>query len=175
MKIRLSSFVPESIVDGEGIRSVVFTQGCPHNCPGCHNQKTIPFEGGKLVDVDDVVKAMLLLMESEIKNERFIVISENLSFKEFLQQTALALNVKPPSKKASNTMLALGWRLDWLHRLFTGRRRRLSKQMTKSARSITAYDASKLKNALNFEFKPMQKSIKETAKRYLEDLNKSTP
>lgn len=127
------------------------------------------------VDVDDVVKAMLLLMESEIKNERFIVISENLSFKEFLQQTALALNVKPPSKKASNTMLALGWRLDWLHRLFTGRRRRLSKQMTKSARSITAYDASKLKNALNFEFKPMQKSIKETAKRYLEDLNKSTP
>ncbi|MEG0326934.1 MAG: anaerobic ribonucleoside-triphosphate reductase activating protein [Erysipelothrix sp.] len=59
MKIRLSSFVPESIVDGEGIRSVVFTQGCPHNCPGCHNQKTIPFEGGKLVDVDDVIDQIL--------------------------------------------------------------------------------------------------------------------
>lgn len=55
MKIRLSSFVGESIVDGEGIRAVIFTQGCPHNCPGCHNQKTIPFDGGELIDVEDVL------------------------------------------------------------------------------------------------------------------------
>ncbi|CAM3617688.1 anaerobic ribonucleoside-triphosphate reductase activating protein [Erysipelothrix urinaevulpis] len=56
MKIRLSSFVKDSIVDGEGIRSVIFTQGCPHNCPGCHNQKAIPFEGGELIDTDEVIK-----------------------------------------------------------------------------------------------------------------------
>lgn len=55
MKIRLSSFISDSIVDGEGIRSVIFTQGCPHNCPGCHNQKTIPFEGGEWVDIEDVI------------------------------------------------------------------------------------------------------------------------
>lgn len=56
MKIRLSSFISDSIVDGEGIRSVIFTQGCPHNCPGCHNQKTIPFEGGMLVDTHEVIE-----------------------------------------------------------------------------------------------------------------------
>ncbi|RXJ52154.1 NAD-dependent epimerase/dehydratase family protein [Gelidibacter gilvus] len=123
------------------------------------------------VDVDDVVRAMLLLMQSPIKNERFIVISENLSFKEFQHQTALALGVKPASKEATSLILGIGWRLDWLNRLFTGKRRRLSKHMTKSAKSITKYDASKLKNALNFEFKPMQISIEESCKLFLEDLN----
>lgn len=59
MKIRLASFIHDSIVDGEGIRSVVFTQGCPHNCPGCHNQKSIPFDGGDLVDVDEVISEIL--------------------------------------------------------------------------------------------------------------------
>ncbi len=122
------------------------------------------------VDVDDVVRAMVLLMQSPIKNERFIVISENLSFKEFQHQTALALGVKPASKEATSLILGIGWRLDWLNRLFTGKRRRLSKHMTKSAKSITKYDASKLKNALNFEFKPMQISIEESCKLFLEDL-----
>ena len=55
MKIQLSSIIHDSIVDGEGIRSVIFTQGCPHNCPGCHNPKTIPFEGGTALDIDTVI------------------------------------------------------------------------------------------------------------------------
>lgn len=122
------------------------------------------------VDVDDVVRAMILLMQSPITNERFIVISENLSFKEFQQQTALALGVKPASKEATPLILGLGWRLDWLNRLLTGKRRRLSRQMTRSARNITKYDASKIKNALDFEFKPMQVSIEDTCQLFLDDL-----
>ncbi|WZU02053.1 radical SAM protein [Erysipelothrix sp. D19-032] len=59
MNIRLSSFISDSIVDGEGIRSVIFTQGCPHNCPGCHNQKSIPYDGGELIAVDDVITQVL--------------------------------------------------------------------------------------------------------------------
>lgn len=122
------------------------------------------------VDVDDVVRAMILLMQSPITNERFIVISENLSFKEFQQQTALALGVKPASKEATPLILGLGWRLDWLNRLLTGKRRRLSRQMTRSARNITKYDASKIKNALDFKFKPMQTSIEDTSQLFLDDL-----
>lgn len=124
------------------------------------------------VDVDDVVRAMVLLMQSPIKNERFIVISENLSFKEFQLQTALALGVKPASKEATSFILGIGWRLDWLNRLVTGKRRRLSRQMTKSARSITKYDATKLKNVLDFEFKPLQLSIKQSCQLFLKDLMK---
>ncbi|CAM3582744.1 anaerobic ribonucleoside-triphosphate reductase activating protein [Erysipelothrix sp. HDW6B] len=59
MNIRLSSFISDSIVDGEGIRSVIFTQGCPHNCPGCHNQKSIPYDGGELIAVEDVITQVL--------------------------------------------------------------------------------------------------------------------
>lgn len=53
--IRISGIEPESIVDGEGIRYVIFTQGCPHHCPGCHNPQTHPFGGGKLVSIEDIL------------------------------------------------------------------------------------------------------------------------
>ncbi len=46
LPIRLFGVVRESIVDGPGLRFVVFVQGCPHHCPGCHNPETWPFEGG---------------------------------------------------------------------------------------------------------------------------------
>ena len=43
MEIRLAGLEPESIVDGPGYRFTVFVQGCPHNCPGCHNPQTHDF------------------------------------------------------------------------------------------------------------------------------------
>ena len=47
MEIRLAAYLqPDSIVDGEGVRTVVWTQGCPHHCPGCHNASTWDFDGG---------------------------------------------------------------------------------------------------------------------------------
>lgn len=53
MKIRLASDLqPDSIVDGEGIRTVIWTQGCPHHCPGCHNPQTHDSKGGALVDLE---------------------------------------------------------------------------------------------------------------------------
>lgn len=53
--IRISGIESESIVDGKGIRYVIFTQGCPHHCPGCHNPQTHPFDGGKLVSIEDIL------------------------------------------------------------------------------------------------------------------------
>lgn len=55
MKIRLAAYLqPDSIVDGEGIRTVIWTQGCPHNCLGCHNPETHDINGGALVDLEEV-------------------------------------------------------------------------------------------------------------------------
>lgn len=59
MKIRLAANLQEdSIVDGQGIRTVIWTQGCSHNCPFCHNPSTHDFKGGELVDLDDVISAL---------------------------------------------------------------------------------------------------------------------
>ena len=54
MLIRLAGLVPESFVDGPGIRFAVFTQGCPHNCEGCHNPETHDPDGGRLADTDRI-------------------------------------------------------------------------------------------------------------------------
>ena len=49
--LRLAGVEEESIVDGPGLRFVVFTQGCPHRCPGCHNPETHSMTGGSLHEV----------------------------------------------------------------------------------------------------------------------------
>lgn len=57
MLIRLASKLQkDSIVDGEGIRAVIWTQGCPHHCPFCQNPETWDYNGGSLVDVEDIKK-----------------------------------------------------------------------------------------------------------------------
>ena len=53
-ELRISGIVEESIVDGPGLRLTVFTQGCPHHCPGCHNPQTHDFEGGKMMTVHEI-------------------------------------------------------------------------------------------------------------------------
>ena len=52
--LRIHSIIDESIVDGPGMRMVVFTQGCPHHCPGCHNPETHDFKGGHFMEVSSV-------------------------------------------------------------------------------------------------------------------------
>ena len=56
--IRIAGIVNESIVDGPGIRLVVFTQGCSHHCKGCHNPHTHSYTGGTLIKVSEVIEKM---------------------------------------------------------------------------------------------------------------------
>ena len=55
MKIRIAGLVPESYVDGEGIRYSVFMQGCLRNCTGCHNPETHDLNGGKILDTAEII------------------------------------------------------------------------------------------------------------------------
>ena len=57
--LRIAGTIGESIVDGPGFRYVIFTQGCPPGCPGCHNPEPHDFSGGKLIDSDTLVQDIL--------------------------------------------------------------------------------------------------------------------
>ena len=54
-EIKIAGIIKESIVDGPGIRLVIFTQGCVQNCIGCHNPETHSFSGGYYVEIDEIV------------------------------------------------------------------------------------------------------------------------
>ena len=58
-KLNLAGLIRESIVDGPGLRFVVFAQGCPHHCPECHNPQTWPFAGGFETSPTKIIAEML--------------------------------------------------------------------------------------------------------------------
>ncbi len=111
------------------------------------------------VDVEDVVKAMIQLMESTIKNERYILVSENWSYKDLTTTIASQMGVTPPKKEAKSISLQFLWRLDWLKHKLTGSKRKLTKLSVKSLTTKYYYNNEKIKKALHFSFKPLAETI----------------
>ena len=58
-QLRIAGVVNDSIVDGPGYRFTIFTQGCPHRCPGCHNPQTHDPRGGSWIDTDELMGQIL--------------------------------------------------------------------------------------------------------------------
>ncbi len=123
-----------------------------------------------LVDVKDVVLAMIKLTKSDITNERFILIAESWSYKNFLRDISISVNTSPPKKLAPQWLLQIVWRLDWLMHKLTGKRRQLTKHLVRSLSTKKSYDTTKIKSYLNFEFKPIKDSITEIGKLYLKQV-----
>lgn len=124
------------------------------------------------IDVKDVASLMVILMESNILNERYILVSENLSYKDFFTKVALQLHVKPPYKKTSKPALDIAWRLDWLRSFLKNKKRRLTKHTAKTITSISRFSNKKIIEDLNYEFIPIAESITETSLLFLKDLEK---
>lgn len=65
LTLRISGVIDESVVDGPGMRYVLFVQGCPHRCPGCHNPQTHDFEGGTDLTVGEALAKIRATLDSD--------------------------------------------------------------------------------------------------------------
>lgn len=118
------------------------------------------------VSVTDVVKPMILLMNSDIKNERFILVSENKSFKEIFFSIADSFGKKRPTKKVKPWQTAFFWRVSSVLSFITRKEPLLSKYSARSAHSISKYSSEKIEKVLGFKFEFIENSIKRVCENY---------
>lgn len=126
------------------------------------------FPPGKtgFICVKDVVKIMRELMDKNIFSERFLLVAENWTQKDFIYSVCNYLNLKSPSKKASKSIMILGLILDAARSFFLNKRRRLSSAIIKSSHSKNEYSNKKISSVLNYKFKMVEKSIKVTCENF---------
>jgi dihydroflavonol-4-reductase len=121
------------------------------------------------VDVRDVSKAMIKLMESDIAGERFVLTSENLDYLTFFSYVADAFGKSKPSIFASPFLGQLAWRFEKLRTKLTGGNPLVTKETARTAYQKYYYSSEKIKKRLNFEFVPMKESIADTCKLFLKE------
>lgn len=122
------------------------------------------------VDVLDVAKSIVKLLFSDIANERFIVNSANLSYKEFFEKLATEFNKPKPRYKANNFIRSLAWRAEAIKCFITGGQPLITKETAYSASRKTSYSNKKIKSKLNFQFININATIKNYCKWFKDDL-----
>jgi len=115
------------------------------------------------VDVRDVSRAMISLMTSHIRNERFILIGENLSFKQFFEIIAKHLNKNAPNIKANKYLTGFAWRAMACTAYITGKKPLITKETSRSGQNTVAWSNEKIKNALDFEFTSVESAVENAA------------
>lgn len=121
-----------------------------------YTQGTIGF-----VDVQDVAKCMIALMETDISGERYIINAENRAYKQLFEEIAGFTQVPAPKTLAKPWMMELAWRGASLLGALTGKAPSIDKTSARAASNTREFDNSKIKQAIRFEFKPVSETIKE--------------
>jgi len=117
--------------------------------------------GMGFVDVEDVAGCMIALMNSDVTAERFIVNADNLSYKNITAQIADCFGRKAPDTLAKPWMMELAWRWSAFAGAILRKAPAIDKVSAQAASLIRQFDNSKIKKAIGFEFKPIDKSLKE--------------
>ncbi len=124
------------------------------------------------VDVKDVAKAMIALMNSDVSAERFIISAENRTYAEVFNLMANAFGKKPPHKKVTPLLAKIVWRLEAVKSFFTGRDPLLTKETAATAMTKANFDNSKLKTTLpGFTYRKIEDSINETCAALQQKIN----
>lgn len=115
------------------------------------------------VSVIDVVAVLLQVMNSEINGERFIVISENRTYKSIFDTIAVAIHAKKPIYLATPLLTNLYWRLDWLKSFLYGSKRSFSKYNSMAANATDLISNQKICEILHYKFQSIDACIAQVA------------
>jgi dihydroflavonol-4-reductase len=125
------------------------------------------------VDVRDVAKAMIQLMNSDITAQRFIVSAENKTYQEVFNIMAGAFNKKPPYKQVTPLIAKIVWRLEAIKSFFTKQDPLITKETAKTALAKVNYDNSKLLKYLpQFTYRKLEDTITDTCTALQQKFNK---
>lgn len=125
--------------------------------------------GVAVVDVQDVVIAMITLMESEVVNQKFILAGENLTNKELLNKLASGFKIDGPKREISKWKLVLFSKLDWLVSKLFGSKRRLLRSMVDSLFKTSFYDGSHIERTIDFSYTPTPVTIERVTANFRKD------
>lgn len=128
-----------------------------------------PPGGTGFITVHDVIKMMTSLMDSQIKNERFIAVAENLSFQEILIRLTKELGKTAPKKKLKHWQLEIGRIGDSIWSALTRKSRKITRNSIHSMKHRDLYENQKIKDVLGFEFEPLNLTITFSCQRFLQE------
>lgn len=118
-------------------------------------------------DVEDVAKATVELMKSNITEERFIVCNDSWSFRKLFDTMAEAFGRKKPHREATPFLGGIAWRLEWIKSFFSGKKPLVTKESAKVANSETIFNGSKLSKTLpGFVYTPLETTIPNACRKY---------
>jgi dihydroflavonol-4-reductase len=113
------------------------------------------------VAVSDVARMAVQLMKSDIRNERFILIAQNILFRDILNTIADTLKVKRPTRHIKPYLMEIVWRVDWVLANIFRKKRQLTRATAKASYSEHKYSTEKIKTALKTDFLDIHQYIKE--------------
>ncbi|MDO9510530.1 MAG: NAD-dependent epimerase/dehydratase family protein [Bacteroidales bacterium] len=125
------------------------------------------------VDARDVAAAMILLMDSEIHNERFILNSENISFKTLFDNIATALQKPIPTVHITPLMGEVAWRIFWAISLFSRKNPIITRETAHSAQNVYRYSGEKISKLTGFQYRSIKESIAYTAGIFLKNVSEN--
>ena len=139
---------------------------------GWKNYPFFPKGASGFVDVRDVARFMIRLMESDISGERFILNSGNCSFKQIQFSIAEALDRKKPYLLVSPLVQQIAWRLEWLRaRLSRNYAPLITRETAEHSSRVYYYDNQKSIESFNFEYIPVEQTIAETSRQFIQASN----
>ena len=112
------------------------------------------------VDVRDVVKAMIVLMESDVKDERFILSADNLRYKQLFDVIATCFGKKAPHKRVTPFLASLVWRMEAIKAKFTGSDPLLTRETANTAQAKSYFDNRKFLDRFpGFRYTPIEETV----------------